>query len=169
MNKIILNAKPLTKETFKSFGDVIEMEGAEHFPINAGTVERYNDLADVQIDFEDGGRPVISFMQITQDTQLPCRLNVIERHPKGSQAFIPTFEAPIVLVVGPKGDLIFPETLQAFVTNGKQGFNFHAGTWHMPLMSDVKDRICIIVDRAGPGDNCDEVYLKDDHIELTVN
>lgn len=166
MNKILLKAEPLTKKAFAPFGDVIEIQGATHFPINEKTVERYHDLANVQVDSEAGGRAIISFMEITTPRTLPHSFNLVERHPKGSQAFIPMFDAPVALVVGPKGDDITGSDLKAFITNGKQGFNFHAGVWHMPLMSDVKGRLVLIVDRSGPGKNCDEVTLENELIEL---
>ena len=39
----ILLPRPLTREAFAPFGDVIETEGAHHYPINQGTTERYHD------------------------------------------------------------------------------------------------------------------------------
>ena len=168
MTTIVLHAEPLTKDVFAPFGDVIETKGAEHYAINAGTVERYHDLAKVQIDTNNGGRPVISFMEISEAKSFPYQVNLVERHPKGSQAFMPMFEAPVVLVAGPPGNNIDPNDLKAFVTNGKQGFNFHAGVWHMPLMSTVKGRMFLIVDRSGPGNNCDEVTFENTTIELRV-
>lgn len=163
-----LVARPLTKEVFAQFGDVIEIDQAQHFSINAGDVERYHDLANVDIDVNDGGRAIISYFKINEAKIFPHKFNLIERHLKGSQAFIPMFDAPVVLVVGPKGDFVSSKHLKAFVTNGKQGFNFHAGVWHMPLISDTKDRLFVVVDRAGPGNNCDELIFENETIELVL-
>jgi ureidoglycolate lyase len=163
-----LIAQALTKEAFAQFGDVIELEGANHFPINEGRVERYHDLADVQIDSAEGGRAIISFFKINKASKFPHNFNLIERHPKGSQAFIPMFTQPVVLVVGPKDKAPKSEYLQAFLTNGQQGFNFHAGVWHMPLISEEAGRVCLIVDRSGPGNNCDEHTLENENIELSL-
>ena len=163
-----LVAKPLNREAFKQFGDVIELEGAKNFSINDGRVQRYHDLADVQIDTQNGGRAIVSYFKINEAKPFPHRFNLLEKHPKGSQAFIPTDNEPVVLVVGPKDKPLDSDTLQAFVTNGHQGFNFHTGVWHMPLISERKDRLFVIVDRSGPGNNCDEVTLENETIELRL-
>lgn len=168
MNSCMLVAKPLTREGFAQFGDVIETDQAQHFSINEGDVERYHDLANVDIDVDNGGRAIISFFKINVAKTFPHKFNLIERHLKGSQAFIPMFNAPVVLVVAPKGDSVSSKNLQAFITNGKQGFNFHAGVWHMPLISEEKDRLFVVVDRTGPGDNCDELTFENETIELTL-
>jgi ureidoglycolate lyase len=163
-----LVTKPLTKEAFARFGDVIEVDGAQHFDINVGTVERYHDLAKVEIDVETGGRAIISYFKINESKGFPYLFNLVERHPKGSQAFIPMFDDPVAIVVAPKDEEPTSSNLHAFVTNGKQGFNFHAGVWHMPLMSEQQDRVFVVVDRAGPGNNCDEFTLENETIELTL-
>lgn len=166
MNRIILNAEPLTKEAFKPYGDVIEIDGAKHYSINLGTVERYHDLANVDIDYSEGGRAIISIATINNSQSLPFQLKLIERHPKASQAFIPMFDAPVYIVVAVPSAEPQPEKLKAFVSNGKQGFNYNAGVWHMPLMTDQEGRGFIVIDRAGPGNNCDEYFLENHTIEL---
>lgn len=168
MKVTTITAVPLTKEAFAPFGDVIETEGAHHFSINAGTVKRHHDLAKVEIDYADEGRPIISFFEILEPRTFPFEFDLVERHPKGSQAFIPMFDAPVVLVVALKSDNVTGADLHAFVTNGKQGFNFHAGIWHMPLISEEAGRMFIVVDRAGPGNNCDEIILENEKIELRL-
>lgn len=164
-----LIARPLEKEAFAQFGDVIEIDQATHFPINDGGVERYHDLAKIDVDFQNGGRPIVSYFKTNRASKLPHSFNLVERHPKGSQAFIPMFEAPVILVVGPRGDALNSNALKAFVTNGKQGFNFHAGVWHMPFISDKQGRLCLVVDRAGQGNNCDELKFENETIELTLS
>jgi ureidoglycolate lyase len=167
MKTMILNAQPLTKAAFEPYGDVIETDGAEHFSINLGSVERYHDLANIDIDYADGGRAIVSLATINNAKPLPFQLKVIERHPKASQAFIPMFDAPVYVVVAEPSEEAQPEKLKAFVTNGKQGFNYNVGVWHMPLMADQEGRRFVVVDRAGPGDNCDEYFLVDHTVELT--
>lgn len=166
MQKVILNAQPLTKATFAPYGDVIEMRGAKHFGINLDTVERFHDLADVQVDYKDGGRSAISLASVKVARSIPHTFNLIERHPKGSQAFIPMFDSPVYTVVGLKGDKPKPEDLKAFVTNGQQGFNYHTGVWHMPIMADEIGKVFIMIDRAGPGHNCDEFTFAEHSFEI---
>ena len=168
MAKIKLQAVPLTRANFARFGDVIETSGAEHFPINAGTVERFHDLANVDINSGQDGRPLISIMQTTQATRLPAPVTLVERHPLGSQAFIPLFSARLVIVVAPAGDAVDPHSLQAFVTNGQQGYNYHRGTWHMPLITPEVGQQTLIVDRGGPGNNCDEWQFSDEIVVHAV-
>ena len=150
---LILKAKPLSKERFAPYGDVIETGRAEHFPINAGTIERYHDLA--RVDAGEGGRVLVSIAQCSQVSTLPHRLNLIERHSLGSQAFIPMDRAPMLIVVAPRGDSINIDELEAFVSDGKQGINYHPGVWHMPLIAFEKGHRFLVVDRGGPGENCD--------------
>ncbi len=168
MKTTIIVAEPLTKEAFAPYGDVIETQDSHHFSINAGMVERHHDLAKLDIDYADGGRPIISFFEILEGSSFPIEFDLVERHPKGSQAFIPMFDEPVALVVAAKDSDVTGADLRAFVTNGKQGFNFHAGVWHMPLVSEEKGRMFVIVDRAGPGNNCDELTFENEKIELQI-
>jgi ureidoglycolate lyase len=163
-----LETVPLTRETFLQFGDVMEINNSTHFSINGGAVERYHDLANIDIDIDSGGRAIISYFKINDSITFPHKFNLIERHPKGSQAFIPMFDEPVAIVVAPRGDLVTSDNLQAFLTNGRQGFNFHAGVWHMPLISEKSGRLFVVVDRAGPGNNCDELVFDNETIELTL-
>lgn len=155
---IELKAEPLTREAFASFGDVIETEGAEHFSINGGTIERYHDLAAVELGAQ--GRPLISIAGCNRVTEPPCRVALVERHPLGSQAFIPLNGTPLYVVVAPPGETVDPASLRAFVSNGRQGINYHPGVWHMPLITQDPDQRFLIIDRGGPGHNCDEFPLE---------
>lgn len=156
MITLYLQAYPLTRAAFAPFGDVIETDGANHFSINSGTVERYHDLARVDVGSEYAGRPIISLAVCNQTTRLPYRVELVERHPLGSQAFIPVSATPIYVVVAPPGDWVNPYSLHAFVSNGHQGINYHRGVWHMPLICQEPAQRFIVVDRAGPEENCEE-------------
>ncbi|HSH42663.1 MAG TPA: ureidoglycolate lyase [Arenicellales bacterium] len=150
----VLRAAPLTREGFAPFGDVIDTDGARHYPINRGAVERYHDLAPV--DVGDDGRTLVNIFECRQPATLPLTVEIIERHPLGSQAFIPMDGAVMCIVVAPPGDEVAPGDLRAFVSNGRQGVNYHRGTWHMPLAAFRAGQRFVVVDRGGPGDNCEE-------------
>lgn len=156
MNKGILHAEPLTRAAFAPFGQVIEMEGAHHYPINAGACERYHDLARIEL----GGlaaRPVISLMH-SRGFALPFTLTLVERHPFGSQAFYPLSKNPFLVVVAPDmGDM--PGTPRAFITAPGQGINIGMNVWHGVLtpLGDAADFLCI--DRAGDGHNLEEHHF----------
>lgn len=168
MTKHTITAIPLASDIFSPYGDVIETEGANHFSINKGTIERYHDLASVTIGAGNGGRALISIVSVNTITALPAQIKLVERHPLGSQAFIPMDNTPMIVVVAPAGDDFQIETLQAFVTNGRQGINYHPGIWHMPLIAPKLEQQWLVVDRGGPGNNCDELCLKDSAIFVDV-
>jgi len=151
----VIRAEPLTREAFAPFGDVIETNGARHFPINRGGVERYHDLATLDLG-QGGGHPLISIFECRRVSEPSLVVDLMERHPLGSQAFFPLDGAVMCVVVAPAGDALAPEHLRAFVSSGEQGVNYHRGTWHMPLLALDKGPRFIVVDRGGPGDNCEE-------------
>lgn len=154
---IILKPGPLTREGFALYGDVIETLGAEHFPINEGTTERFHDLAAVDI-AEGGGRPLINIFR-GQPRDLPLAIRLMERHPLGSQAFIPTGPHLWLVVVAPAGEPPKPSDLRAFIAGAGQGVNYHRGVWHHPLIALEAVSDFVVVDRGGEGDNCDEHYF----------
>jgi len=152
-----LTIEPLTREAFRPFGDVIETAGAEHYPINGGTTTRFHDLAKVQL-LGDDARALINVFR-GQPMKPPLTLTTLERHPLGSQAFIPLQGRPYLVVVAEPGDALDPATLKAFLAQGNQGVNYHAGTWHHYLLSLEAESDFLVVDRGGGGDNCEERRL----------
>ncbi|KVN89197.1 ureidoglycolate lyase [Burkholderia ubonensis] len=150
--------EPLTREAFAPFGDVIETEGAKQIPINLGTTIRFHDLAKVDVD-DEGGRTLVNLFR-GQPRTLPFEVKMLERHPLGSQAFVPLNDKPYLVVVAPAGELD-PARIRAFVTSGWQGVNYAKGVWHHPLIAlgDVSD--FIVVDRGGDGLNLNEQDLRE--------
>jgi ureidoglycolate lyase len=145
--------EPLTPEEFAPFGQVIQMEGAQHFSINNGSTERYHDLARVEL----GGvhaRPLISIVR-GQPYALPLTLNLAERHPLGSQAFYPLSDRPFLVIVA-LDTHDGPATPRAFLTAPGQGVNLAMNTWHGVLtpLGEVSD--FLVVDRGGEGNNLEE-------------
>ncbi|WP_109483328.1 ureidoglycolate lyase [Paraburkholderia sp. C35] len=151
-----LHIERLTREAFAPFGDVIELDGARHYPINEGTTERYHDLASVDVTTQ-GGRPLINVFR-AQPRAWPIDIAMMERHPLGSQAFVPLSDAPYLIVVAPAGELD-PSQLRAFSTRGWQGVNYAKGVWHHPLLALERVSDFLVVDRGGERPNCDEVTL----------
>ena len=149
-----LDVEPLTAAAFAPFGDVIEPASAKAtYAINEGTATRYHDLA--RIDTASGdGRTVVSIFR-AQPRAFPFVVEMLERHPLGSQAFVPLGPAPYLVVVGTGAD----DAPRAFLARDGQGVNFHRGTWHHPLLALELESAFLVIDRAGPGANCDEVRL----------
>ena len=157
MTTLPLRPEPLTREAFAPFGDVIEASDAvRHFTINCGNTERYHDLA--HIDPGEGGRVIVSIFR-GQPRSLPFTVQMMERHPLASQAFVPMSGRPYLVVVAPAGAPPGVEDLKVFLARGDQGVNYATGVWHHPLLA--LEGVCdfLVVDRSGPGHNCDEVQL----------
>lgn len=155
MSEKIINVVPqqLTAENFAVYGDVISVsESAEHFAINDGHTMRYHDLAEVDVTEQQG----TTLLNIFRSTPLafPLPIEMMERHPLGSQAFIPMSNQPYVVVVAPSGELDTSK-IEVFLASNKQGVNYHKGTWHhfCLALNEVSD--FLVVDRGGKGDNCD--------------
>lgn len=127
-----LQVLPLSQEAFSAYGDVIETQQRDFFHINNGTVERYHDLALVEILEQD--RTLISINR-AQPANLPLTIHELERHPLGTQAFIPMKGEVFVVVVALGDDKPDLSTLRAFITNGEQGVNYHRNVWHHPLFA----------------------------------
>ncbi|MAU97347.1 MAG: ureidoglycolate lyase [Fulvimarina sp.] len=152
----IVRTRPLTKSAFAPFGDVIETDGAEERLINAGTTTRYHDLAQVDV-AAGGGRPLISIFR-GQAFALPVEIAMFERHPLGSQAFVPLAGRPWLVVVA-ADDGGQPGEPAAFLASGTQGVNYAAGVWHHPLLALEATSDFLIVDRGASDANLEEVFL----------
>lgn len=150
-----LAVEALTREAFAPFGDVIEpASAAEVYAINAGTATRYHDMAAIDTTRE-GGRPILSLFRAAP-RDFPFAITLLERHPLGSQAFVPLAPRPYLVVVATN-----PSALpRAFLACDGQGVNYRAGTWHHPLLALEAVSDFLVIDRAGPGTNCDEVVLE---------
>ncbi|MDH3613992.1 MAG: ureidoglycolate lyase [Gammaproteobacteria bacterium] len=154
---ITLKPQPLTKERFAPYGDVIESVVDRTAAMNAARFERFDDLC--SIDMQDDGRVAVSIARCRVATSLPYRIDMVERHPLGSQAFVPLTPCKLIVVVAPPEESVEASDLRAFVTNGRQGINYHRGTWHMPLIAFKAGQEFLIIDRAADMPNCDEHSL----------
>lgn len=163
MNRIVI--EPLTREAFAPFGQVIDTDGSNHYPINGGNTERYHDLARVEL----GGvhpRPLISIFR-GKPYALPLTLKLVERHPLGSQAFYPLSQRPFLVIVAPD-EHGKPGTPRAFMTAARQGVNIAMNTWHGVLtpLEAVSD--FLVVDRGGEGNNLEE-FTFETPFEIATN
>jgi ureidoglycolate lyase len=153
-----LHATPLTREAFAPYGDVIEVsDDNESMTINYGRTVRHHALA--KADVTDGGGEALLSIFSSEAIELPFRVEVMERHPQGSQAFMPLSGHPYLVVVAPAGDFDASK-LRAFLAAPNQGVNYHKGTWHHYCLAFDGPGDFLVVDRGGPGENCDEVRLE---------
>lgn len=154
---IPLEAEPLSAEAFAPFGSVIETAGHPSRSINRGTCERFDDLAPVDV-LADGGRPLISIFE-AQPRDLPCPVRILERHPLSSQAFYPLDGRPYLIVVAYEAGQS-PGRVRAFQAAGNQGISYRRNTWHHSLLALGAVSRFLVVDRDGPGGNCEERALE---------
>ena len=128
--------------------------------MNDARFERFHDLAKIDVD-SAGGRTAISIARCKTATVFPHRFDMVERHPHGSQAFIPLAPFSFIVVVAPAGEAVDAADLRAFVTNGTQGINYHKGVWHTPMIAMEVGQEFLIVDRLPSKDNCEEFIFGD--------
>ncbi len=152
--------EPLSKAAFAPFGDVIETDGSDHFMINNGSTMRFHRLAEVQTASAED-QAIISIFR-AQALTLPLTLRMLERHPLGSQAFMPLLGKPFLIVVAPVGEVPVSGLVRAFISNGRQGVNYHRGVWHHPVLTIEQQDEFLVVDRSGSGNNCDEHFFAED-------
>ena len=152
-----LAIEPLTREAFAPFGDVIEFYGHESYPINNGMADRYHALSEIELD-GDGARAVVSLVH-SRKFDMPRKLDHMEYHPLGSQAFIPLDTHPFIVVVAAAAQEPDLDGIRGFVTNGRQGIHYRTGTWHHVLLTPYDEMRFICVDRDGAGNNCIDYHI----------
>lgn len=154
-----VSIEPLTAEAFQPFGDVLDISGAPDRMINQGLCGRYHDRARLQ--FLDGRAGVSLFN--AEPRTLPYRLEMVERHPDGSQTFIPMTQKPFLVIVAPD-TAQGPGLPRAFRTAPGQAINFLRNTWHGVLTPLTAPGLFAVVDRIGPGANLEEFWFDEPYL-----
>ncbi len=153
----VIRLEPLTAEAFAPFGDVLEASGEPDLIINQGFCGRYHDRA--KMDFGMDGRPGLSLF-LAKPRTLPLMLGMAERHPEGSQAYIPMSLNPFLVIVAPDaGDV--PGEPRVFLTTPGQGVNYHRGVWHGVLTPLHAPGLFAVIDRIGSTQNLEEYWFAD--------
>lgn len=160
MTKTIF-AKPLTKTAFAPFGQVIEKQGSEERVINDGNCVRHHNLAKIELDGPNAEPSINIFCG--QPYKTPLTLKMVERHPLGSQAFVPMHDRPFLVIVcdDVNGK---PDTPVAFITEPGQGINLLKGQWHGVLTPLGEEGNFVVVDRIGDGNNLEEYFFDEPYI-----
>ena len=148
--KKIISPKPINKSNFSEFGEVITTEDIKPVKINNGYAERFDGIANLDTKHENGETTISIFSALKRN--FPMRIDMMEKHPIGSQAFIPMKETTFLVLVAPKGDKPVIEKVQSFIVAPGIGINYKVGIWHFPLIS-TEDMNFLVVDRKGSGEN----------------
>lgn len=169
-NVMQLVPRLLTEQAFMAFGDVIHIDDGNRdvkpIMINEGTTERFHKLATVelngkgQFDGQNNAQAIMSIFR-AQPRTLPMDITMMERHPLGSQAFLPSNDTAYLVLVCEGEHAPDPATLKLFVAKN-QGVNYHANTWHHPLLALDEINSFWVVDRSGAGNNLEEMNFPSD-------
>lgn len=156
-----LTIQPLTQAAFAPFGTVIEADPASMRYINGGTTERYHALAETEATGEDA-RVIINLFRGAPRV-FPYAVDMMERHPFGSQSFSPIDDRPWLVVVAADEDGK-PGRPQVFRAGGRQGVNYRRNVWHHPLIAMGAVSDFLVVDRLGGGVNLEEFFFDEPFI-----
>ena len=164
MTEKIIKPIQITKENFLKFGDIISTKDIKPLEINNGYAKRYDNIANLNTS-KDNGETTISIFSALKRS-FPMKIDMMEKHPLGSQAFIPMKETTFLAFVAPEGEKPNLDKVKAFIIPPGIGVNYNPGIWHFPLIS-TEDMNFLVVDRKGLGDNLvienldkEDTYLK---------
>ena len=150
MKNLVIKPKIITKENFKKFGDMITTANIKPLEINNGYAKRFDGIANINTSIDDGEATISIFSAIKRI--FPMKVDMMEKHPLGSQAFIPMKETTFLAFVAPVGDKPDLSKAEAFIIPKGIGVNYNAGIWHFPLIA-TEDMNFLVVDRKGEGEN----------------
>ena len=150
MSIINIIPKKITKENFSLFGDIISTRSAKPIDINAGYAKRFDDLANINT-YKDNGKTIVSIFS-AKKRNFPMKIDMMEKHPLGSQAFIPMKETTFLVLVAPENDKPDLNKIESFIVPSGVGINYKPAIWHFPLIA-TEDMNFLVVDRKGAGEN----------------
>ena len=150
MTEKIIKPIPITKENFAKYGDMISTKDIKPLEINNGYAKRFDGIANLNTSSDNGETTISIFSALKRN--FPMKIDMMEKHPLGSQAFIPMKETTFLTFVAPEGEKPKIEKIESFIVPKGKGVNYKAGVWHFPLIS-TEDMDFLVVDRKGSGDN----------------
>ena len=160
---ITITPKKITKENFAKFGELITTNDIKPISINDGYAKRFDGIANLDT-AKDNGETTISIFSAIKRT-FPMKIDMMEQHPLGSQAFIPMKETTFLSFVAPNGEKPDLDKVEAFIIPPGLGVNYKTGTWHFPLIA-TEDMNFLVVDRKGSGDNLKVQRLDENQVVL---
>ena len=163
MTEKIIKPIPITKENFAKYGDMISTKDIKPLEINNGYAKRYDGIANLNTSSDNGETTISIFSALKRN--FPMKIDMMEKHPLGSQAFIPMKETTFLTFVAPEGEKPNLEKVECFIVPKGKGVNYKAGVWHFPLIS-TEDMDFLVVDRKGSGDNLIIENLENEEIIL---
>ena len=148
--KITIKPKTINKKDFSKFGQIIDTSKKSYFRINNGYAKRYDNLIKINTSTKKG-KTIVSIFS-AKKRLFPMKIDMMEKHPLGSQAFIPMKETSFFAFVAPKGNRPNLKKIKSFIIPKQTGINLNPGIWHFPLIS-TKNMNFLVIDRKGKGKN----------------
>ncbi len=150
MTEKIIRPIPITKENFSKFGQLITTENIKPLEINNGYAKRFDKIAEIDTSTENGETTISIFSALKRS--FPMKIDMMEKHPLGSQAFIPMKETTFLTFVAPEGEKPKIDKIESFIVPKGKGVNYKTGVWHFPLIA-TEDMDFLVIDRKGSGEN----------------
>ena len=161
--KIIIKPKKITRKNFQKFGDLISIKKKKSININDGYAKRFDNLCRINTSSKKG-KTIMSIFS-AKKRKFPMNIKMMEKHPLGSQAFVPMNETTFLVFVAPKGKRPNTKKIESFIVPKQSGINYKPGIWHFPLIS-TKNMNFLVIDRKGIGNNLVIHNFKNEKISL---
>ena len=161
--KIIIKPKKITRKNFQKFGDLISIKKKKSININDGYAKRFDNLCKINTSSKKGNTIMSIFS--AKKRKFPMKIDMMEKHPLGSQAFVPMNETKFLVFVAPKGKRPNTKKIESFIVPKQTGINYKPGIWHFPLISS-KNMNFLVIDRKGIGNNLVIHNFKNEKISL---
>ena len=161
--KIIIKPKKITRKNFQKFGDLISIKKKKSININDGYAKRFDNLCRINTSSKKG-KTIMSIFS-AKKRKFPMNIKMMEKHPLGSQAFVPMNETTFLVFVAPKGKRPNTKKIESFIVPKQTGINYKPGIWHFPLISS-KNMNFLVIDRKGIGNNLVIHNFKNEKISL---
>ena len=161
--KIIIKPKKITRKNFQKFGDLISVKKKKSININNGYAKRFDNLCRINTASKKG-KTIMSIFS-AKKRKFPMNIKMMEKHPLGSQAFVPMNETTFLVFVAPKGKRPNTKKIESFIVPKQTGINYKPGIWHFPLISS-KNMNFLVIDRKGIGNNLVIHNFKNEKISL---
>ena len=161
--KIIIKPKKITRKNFQKYGDLISLKKKKSVNINDGYAKRFDNLCRINTSSKKG-KTIMSIFS-AKKRKFPMNIKMMEKHPLGSQAFVPMNETTFLVFVAPKGKRPNTKKIESFIVPKQTGINYKPGIWHFPLIS-TKNMNFLVIDRKGIGNNLVIHNFKNEKISL---
>ena len=161
--KIIIKPKKITRKNFQKFGDLISVKKKKSININDGYAKRFDNLCRINTSSKKG-KTIMSIFS-AKKRKFPMNIKMMEKHPLGSQGFVPMNETTFLVFVAPKGKRPNTKKIESFIVPKQTGINYKPGIWHFPLISS-KNMNFLVIDRKGIGNNLVIHNFKNEKISL---